>query len=298
MDKPLVSVVMSVYNDERYLKEAVNSILNQSFKDFEFIIINDGSNDASLNILKEYEKKDKRIILIDQENIGLTKSLNKAIKLSHGKYIARQDSDDISDPERFKSQIEFLQNNKEYALVGTNIAKIDENSELIEINSTKYSYEEICQTFKKRNCIAHGSVMIDKGALENELFYDEDFRYAQDFRLWAKIAKKFKIANLKEPLYQLRLHGSSISKQKIESQSIYAGVVAYEFEYNTVINNIDKELENNKLLRKKVATVLLMNFNPDLALNYLQKTDMVYYLAFLMRYLNLKKIKSIIKKFR
>lgn len=298
MVSPLISVIMSVYNDEKYLKDAVESILGQSFKDFEFIIINDGSTDSSLNILKEYEEKDKRIVLIDQENKGLTKSLNIGIKRACGKYIARMDSDDISLADRFSKQIKFLKQKKEYALVGTNIEKIDQYNNHIEYNTTKYTNNEIQYTLKYRNCFAHGSVMINRTLVKDELFYDEEFKYAQDFRLWTKIAKKHKVANLEEPLYKLRLHDSSISKEKIEQQSIYAGVVSYEFENSCVISDIEKEIYENKLLRKKIAKILMMNFKPELALNYLQKSDMLYYVVYLMRYFDLKKVKSIIKKFR
>ena len=137
----MISVIMSVYNDEKYLSKAVESILNQSYKDFEFIIVNDGSTDNSFEILEKYQQDDKRVILIEQDNIGLTKSLNKAIDMACGKYIARMDSDDISLLTRFQKQIDFLEQNKDYALAGTNIAKIDISNNESEVNKTKYSYE-------------------------------------------------------------------------------------------------------------------------------------------------------------
>ena len=114
--KPLISVVMSVYNGEKYLKRSIDSILNQTFKDFEFIIINDGSTDKSLEIIKSYD--DDRIVLIDQENKGLTKSLNIGIKTASGKYIARQDADDVSLPDRLKKQVDFLEVREDVVLLG------------------------------------------------------------------------------------------------------------------------------------------------------------------------------------
>lgn len=297
MINPMISVIMSVYNDEKYLSKSIESILNQTYKNFEFIVINDGSIDESLDIIKKYSNIDKRIVVVNQNNIGLTKSLNKAIKLSKGKYIARQDSDDVSELDRFEKQIGFLENNSDYALVGTNISKIDKDDKLIEINSTKYSNEDIVKTFKKRNCIAHGSVMINKKLVGDKLYYDEEFEYAQDFRLWTKIATSFKIINLEEPLYKLRIHTNSISKQKIEKQSIYAGIVAYEFEQESKIYNIDEEVLSNIKLREKIGMILLMNLEPKMAMKYFLKSNKNYWIGFIFKYIDLNKLKNIIKKF-
>lgn len=296
LSNPLVSIIMSVYNDEKYLSKSIESILNQTYTNIEFIIINDGSRDDSLDIIKKYYNIDDRIVLIDQKNIGLTKSLNKAIKLSNGKYIARQDSDDISVLNRFEKQIKFMEDNPNYALVGTNIIKIDKDDKQLEVNKTQYNYKDIVDTFKTRNCIAHGSVMINKELLKNELFYDENFKYAQDFRLWAKIAKNYKIANLEEPLYKLRIHNDSISKQKIEQQSVYAAVVAYEFDYNVIVSNINLEIKNNINLQKKIGIILLMNFQPHIAIKYFNKLDIYYWISFILKFINLKMIKNIIKR--
>jgi glycosyltransferase involved in cell wall biosynthesis len=295
MNNPIVSVIMSVYNDEKYVSLAIDSILKQSFEDFEFIIINDGSTDRTLEILKEYEQKDSRIVLINQENKGLTKSLNIGIKKAKGKYIARMDSDDISHPQRFEKQIEFLENNKEYALIGTNIEKIDEFGKHIEFNTTKYTNEEIQKTLSTRNCFAHGSVMINRTLIKDELYYDENFKYAQDYRLWAKIAKTFKVANLEEPLYSLRLHEKSISKEKIEQQSIYAGIVAFEFTLGKQIINIDFELEKNKQLKNKIGKILLMNQQPKIAMKYFNIFSIYWFTSVLLQYFDLYKFKRFFK---
>ena len=108
MNTPMISVVMPVYNAEKYLDEAIKSILVQTCKDFEFIIINDGSNDKSLEIIEKYNIQDERIVLINRENRGLIASLNEGIEKTKGRYIARMDADDISLPDRFEKQIEFL----------------------------------------------------------------------------------------------------------------------------------------------------------------------------------------------
>ena len=116
---------MSVYNGEKYLREAIDSILNQTFKDFEFIIVNDGSTDNSLKIIKSYN--DPRITIINQKNTGLAKALNEGIKIAKGKFIARMDADDISEPERFKKEYKFMHVHDECVALGTNAIIIDEN---------------------------------------------------------------------------------------------------------------------------------------------------------------------------
>jgi len=114
-----VSIVMSVYNAQKYLDEAIESILNQTYSNFEFIIINDGSTDKSLEIIENYAKKDSRIIVINRENKGLIYSLNEGIRKANGKYIARMDADDISLPQRLEKQVEFMEKNKNIGICGT-----------------------------------------------------------------------------------------------------------------------------------------------------------------------------------
>ena len=129
----MISVVMSVYNAEKYLKEAIDSILNQTYQDFEFIIVNDCSDDRSLAILKNYEKSYKSIRLINNsENLGLTKNLNRALAISKGKYIARMDADDISELNRFERQIDFFNKHKEVDILGTFSHDVDEHGGIIE----------------------------------------------------------------------------------------------------------------------------------------------------------------------
>lgn len=120
--KPDISVIMSVHNEERFLGASIESILNETYKNFEFIIVDDKSTDNSLEIIKKYQKKDKRIRIIkNEENIGLTKSLNRALKLAKGEFIARQDASDISKKERLAEQINFLKENSDYSVVGTDL---------------------------------------------------------------------------------------------------------------------------------------------------------------------------------
>ncbi len=156
---PLVSVVMSVYNGDLYLREAIESILNQTYTNFEFIIINDGSIDKSSEIIKEYS--DPRIKLIEHENQGLARSLNKGIRMSNGEYIARMDSDDISFPTRLDKQVHFLLDNPDYVVVGSKAIIIEKGGAEIFYHESYTAWEDI-KTRLIKNPIFHSSAMFRK----------------------------------------------------------------------------------------------------------------------------------------
>lgn len=224
IDTPLVSVVMSVYNSEKYLQESVNSILNQTYTNFEFIIINDGSNDNCLDMLLEYPKNNNRILIIDQENIGLTKSLNRGIKLARGKYIARQDADDKSLPERLEKQIQFLEANAGYFLIGTDYEIIDEHSNIIgkpEI-LVPINNHEIKAAISKYPPFVHSLVMFRNDTSCIGYFYDTSYKYSQDYELWIRILKHHNAFNLPEVLGLSRTWPGMISEKKIKTQRRYA----------------------------------------------------------------------------
>lgn len=216
---PTISVIMSVLNGEDFLKEAVDSILNQTFNDFEFIIINDGSTDRTPEILEEY--RDERIVLIHQENIGLTKSLNKAVSLSKGKYIARQDADDISAVARFQNQIEYLESHPECVAVGTWANVIDAEGK--EINTFRYPerFCEIKEALKSYNPIVHGSALVRREALVAVGCYNEKFVYTQDYDLWLRLSEIGELGNLPLELYNHRHFPDCISLKENGIQSLF-----------------------------------------------------------------------------
>jgi len=203
---PKVSVLLSVYNGQDFLKETIESVLNQTYKNFEFIIINDASTDDSKKILLDYKKKDNRIILIHNEyNIGLTKSLIKGLKLAKGEFIARQDSGDVSHPERLAKQVKILNENPHISLVGTHCEVVDERGKVF----AKKEYPNNMEIFRKmltqgQNPFAHGAVMFIKKHVQQIGGYNDRIFYAQDFELWSRMIKKFKFYIIEEPLYQLR----------------------------------------------------------------------------------------------
>lgn len=204
---PLVSVVMPVYNGEKYLAEAVESILNQTFRDFEFIIIDDGSTDGTAQILEQYGRGDSRIRICHQENAGVVAACNRGIGLARGKYIARMDADDIALRHRFQAQVGFLESNPDVALVGSAISFIDaEGRGHGQIMRYPTSDSAIRRILYYGNCFAHPSIMMRRQAVSAVGGYRECCSPAEDYDLWLRLAERFKVANLAEPLLLYRIH--------------------------------------------------------------------------------------------
>jgi glycosyltransferase involved in cell wall biosynthesis len=199
--RPTVSVVMPVYNGEPYLKEAVESILNQTFSDFEFIIIDDGSTDNSWDILIAYAAQDSRIVLSrNPENIKLIKTLNKGLNLARGEYIARMDADDISLPERLERQVAYLQRHPEVGLVGTGYYRQHSNGQHT-LHQPPLTLTEIRWRLLF-NCIwPHTALMFRHQLFEpDESFYQEEFLHAEDYELWCRLLNRTQAATLPVPL--------------------------------------------------------------------------------------------------
>ena len=195
-----ISVIMAVYNGEVSIAEAIESILNQTYKDFEFIIIDDGSKDNSYDIIKKYAIKDNRIRLLHNlTNMGLTKTLNRAIKLSKSDFIARQDHDDISLPERLEIQLNFLDNNSQYAFCGSDI-KIKQRGKSFIKN---FTFNEIKRNLIVENCFAHPSILIRRSVFEKYGYYNEKYIYGQDYELWCRL------------IYKIRLKAINLNKKLI-----------------------------------------------------------------------------------
>lgn len=217
---PNISIIMSTYNDENYLSESIDSILSQSFEDFEFIIINDGSTDGTQMIIDEYAEKDCRIVSIYHENLGLTKSLNKGLKIASGEFIARQDSDDISHPDRIKRQYEFMEANTQTFVCFCWTKVIDELGD--EIGEIRFSTkpERIKKTLKKgKNIYTHGSAMFRKKQILDLGGYSSEFKISQDFDLWLRLLNNnVQLGAVDSVLYNWRLNPNSISLMKSDEQ--------------------------------------------------------------------------------
>lgn len=235
--EPLVSIVMSTLNTpEKFLDESINSMLNQTYKNFEFIIIIDGGDDDKL--IKKFD--DKRIRIIKHDNsIGLTKSLNEGIRASKGQYIARMDSDDISFIDRLQTQVEFMEKNKDIDITAMYYQRIgDVNKKVREVF---FRPDELKCKLLFTNVIAHPSVMIRKKFLEeNKLQYNEEYIYSQDFELWTRCCKKCNIYIIPKFGLKYRIHNKQISTEKYKIQS--------ELYYSILTRNLmELDLGNEKL---------------------------------------------------
>ena len=211
-----ISVIMSAYNASQTLNKSIESILNQTYTNFEFLIVDDNSNDETFNIIENYKSKDSRIKFFkNSTNIGLTKSLNFLIDNSDGEIIARQDADDISLDYRFEKQIIYL---NEYKVVTSRAFSIQSGKKIPGISF--YLPTNISMKFK--NPYIHGTLMIDKMFLLEIGKYDENYRFAQDYKLFLDIRKKgYKIKSLKDTLYLLNTVDNISTNQKIEQKKYF-----------------------------------------------------------------------------
>lgn len=205
-----ISVVMAAYNAEKYLKEAMDSILSQTFGDFELIVIDDASADGSGQILRGYAAKDSRVVvLVNEQNLGLTKSLNKGLSVAKGEYIARMDADDISVPDRFEKQVAFLDSHPDYSFVSCIGRYIDEDGKEEQLRLFPETNEEIYAMMPKVDAVMHPGVMFRREDIRKIGDYCEDFRVVQDYDLWFRgMAAGYKFYNIQEPLVLFRRNDS------------------------------------------------------------------------------------------
>jgi len=290
---PKVSVVMSVYNGERYLREAIDSILCQTYTDFEFIIVDDGSQDDTPRILSGY--KDKRIrVITNQSNIGLTKSLNKGIALAKAKYIARMDADDISLPTRLERQVVILDNYPEISVVSSWVIYIDKQGSQIVVRRVP-PWERTRKIFHYENLIVHGAVMFRKPCFDLVGGYDESRFFGQDRYLWKKmIDKNFGFHIIQEPLYKFRLSTENISvKDKNKSRGSEKSIEVREKEYKFWIASLFLQ-ENEPLKARSLLVPLLMKYPLSVKI-------MCYYLLSFppnkLRFFLLWRVRLIFKRF-
>jgi len=207
---PEITVLMSVYNGERWIIDSINSVLSQSEDDFEFIIINDGSTDDTAWILDSYN--DERLVIINQNNVGLTKSLNTGLSIAKGNFIARIDADDICMPDRLYEQKKFLVDNPDVVLVGSNAILIDEKNN--EVGHSVYPVSSVTLIERLRSfqpVFPHSSIFFRKEIINREGGYNPYFERSQDFELLLRLSEKYLIAGLDEFLIKFRLNNNSLS---------------------------------------------------------------------------------------
>ena len=212
---------MAVYNNDAYLEQTLKSILSQTYRDFEVIIINDFSTDKTSSILEKYKKEDKRFNIINNDsNLGLTKSLNIGLNIAQGQYIARLDADDIASPERLSIQKEFLDNNKEIVCIGSASIIIDENGKQTGFKKVVSNIDSLKFRMILSNQISHPSAIFRGEIIKKIGGYNENYKYAQDFNLWSSLLKAgYKISNIEKPLIFYRVHNKSISQGGKQSEA-------------------------------------------------------------------------------
>jgi glycosyltransferase involved in cell wall biosynthesis len=220
---PTVTVLMPVYNNERYLKDAIESIINQTFIDFEFLIICDDPSDNIRSILDHYQDLDGRIkTLYYQERQGLVATLNKGCELAKGKYIARMDADDISYPQRLKLQVDFLDTHPHIGVVGSMVQFIDSNGNKKRSNAYTSGAPLENGFIRWRMCfscpIAHPTVMMRKDIMRRAGGYSPNMIHAEDYDLWRRMSSLTQLSNLPDPLLYIRIHDTNVSKIHNEIQ--------------------------------------------------------------------------------
>jgi glycosyltransferase involved in cell wall biosynthesis len=247
--KPSVSVVMPAYNSEKYVLEAINSILNQTFEDFEFIIIDDNSTDGTKEIINNVE--DKRIIrIINKTGIGNCKSRNKGMEMAKGKYICVMDSDDIACPERFEKQYRFMKENIQYAAIGSD-SVIFGNNTAFPLQRLR-NEDEIKVKLLHDNVCTHSTLMLSNEFLkQNKIHYNEEYYCAADYNLLVDISRIGNITNIPEFLLFYRQYPEQITSSKNKEQSMYRNRIQLkQLENFKVRPSIDEIIIHNALMNE------------------------------------------------
>jgi glycosyltransferase EpsE len=225
--KPRITVIMATYNDEAFISECLKSLTNQTFKDFLVKIIDDNSSDKTVDIIEEWCQKDSRVTLVgkNDNNMGLTKNLNKLIALVDTEFIARMDGDDICLPTRFEKQMDFLKANPEYSVVGTCAFDIDEYGNVIKDRLFPETNNQVRKAISKYNPVLHPSVIIKTQDLKDLKGYDEAFRFVQDYDLWFRfLSNNKKIYNMKDQLLKYRVITTHHKKRNFKYRMIDAKI--------------------------------------------------------------------------
>lgn len=226
MRAPKVSVVMPVHNGQQYLGLAIESILQQTFGDFEFLIVNDSSTDRSAEIMESYAARDPRVVLIKPDRRGLAEALNAGCRIARADYVARMDCDDIARPDRFARQVEYLDRHPDVAVLGGAAQLIDaEGRPLAELRYAPEG-ESLRDALDNRNCVIHPAVMMRRSVFGDVGFYRQSCAPAEDYDLWTRIADNGVVMNLPGAvLIDFRMHDSQVSNTKRRRQLVIAMAV-------------------------------------------------------------------------
>ncbi len=226
---PKISIVMPVYNAASYLRDALHSIVGQTFSDWELVAVNDGSTDSSLDILESFAKRDARIRIHTQSNSGIVDALNNGIGLARAPIIARMDADDIAMPDRLQRQWDYLNTNPECIAVGGSILKIDGDSDSLGVDSLATEHDQIEQALLHRETgLFHPTVMYRAAEVRSAGLYRKQYEWVEDHDLWLRLAERGKLANLKEVVLCYRLHSQSVCWQRTQTQRMRMNALLQE----------------------------------------------------------------------
>lgn len=249
MSAPRVSILMAVYNGAGHLPAAIESILSQTFSDFEFLIVDDGSTDGTPAILAEYTARDSRIVVTtNARNLGLTRSLNVGLAQCRGEFVARQDADDLSDPGRLAAQVAHLDAHPRLLLLGTRYRAFRNEDDPGRVYPIPVGEREVAAALVQDNAFGHGTVMFRRAP---ELRYDETFAVAQDYDLFARLALNGPVDNLEQVLYHWRVHPGAVSARRREEQRAVRLAVS-----NAYIHELLARLDLETLLRAALGNRL------------------------------------------
>ena len=295
INSPEISVIMPVYNGEIFIRDAIESILNQTYRNFEFIIINDGSFDKTQEIIESYP--DSRIICLEnKKNIGVANSRNRGLSIARGSYIAIMDADDISIPDRFSKQLVFLKGHPEVGVCGGGMKVIDRDGRKIKTRTPPTLHQVIHWALMFNCCIAQPTVMCKKAIIQDIGGYNSEFIPADDYDLWTRIIGHHKIANLSEFLLEYRMHGKNISKiyhEEIVSNSFKCSTQLIRAtlgnQFNTELQSFFKkwsygqQMSVEEIVRmEKFIERLSTVYQEIFPLNTKEKKELFHYQGFLL----------------
>lgn len=263
-DTPKVSIVMPLYNADIYLGESIESILNQTFRDFELIIIYDNPSDEILEILLAYQQNDSRIRLFTQKRQGLIASLNQGCSFSKGEYILRMDADDFCVQDRIEKQVTFMENHPEVGICGSFIHCVDKNNKIVYDLKFPLHDKEIKFHMLFGNCIAHPSVIMRQKIIKELNFYTNNYLHAEDYDLWSRASSITQLANLPDFLVSYRIHGENVSilnfedKDKNSIKLRYAlinDLFGYKLPEEPIINLMSYHREFNAITPDQISAI-------------------------------------------
>lgn len=283
--KELISVIVPVYNLEKYLRDSLDSVINQSYENLEIILVDDGSTDRSLDILKEYERKDKRVRVLSQRNQGICIAMKNALLISSGDYIARCDGDDINEPERYERQLKFLKENG-YDLVGCYLRSFGDGSDAYKLameslNTEIRSREEQFLRIYRNKCINGGGLFGRREAYIKTMPFKREYGTIEDRYIYLNFHKAgYRIGNLPEVLYNYRVHHTNTSLNPDNAPHMFENNLNIVFKYlygDMIFKSRDVIVVNHSGIRPVIEEIFERNFN-GVSMIFIDESEFNYFM--------------------